>query len=53
MTKTLEELEKEISIIKERNAKVELAKAWEISIYRKISILILTYITMIIVMFSL
>lgn len=42
------ELENEILKIKERNAKVELDKAWETSITRKICICVLTYIVVVI-----
>lgn len=42
------DLEKEIESIKERNKKVELDKAWETSITRRICICILTYIVVII-----
>ena len=41
-------LEKEIQEIKQRNKKVEADKAWEISLTRKISIAILTYIVIVI-----
>lgn len=44
----IKELEKEILKIKERNAKVELDKAWETSFTRKICICILTYIVVVI-----
>ncbi len=44
----INELEKEIEKIKERNKKVELDKAWETSWTRKICIMILTYIVVII-----
>lgn len=37
------DLEKEIIAIKARNQKVEADKAWETSLFRKISILIITY----------
>ena len=37
-------IEKEIEKIKERNNRVEMDKAWETSIFRKIIITILTYI---------
>lgn len=37
-------IEEEIQIIKERNKRVEVDKAWETSIIRKILILITTYI---------
>lgn len=43
----LKEIEEEILKIKERNKKVELDKAWETSITRKVSICILTYIVVI------
>jgi hypothetical protein len=39
----LEELEKEVLAIQERNRKVEADKAWETSLERKIVITILTY----------
>lgn len=40
-------LEEEIEKIKERNKKVELDKAWETSLIRKICICVLTYIVVI------
>ena len=46
-----EELDKEITKIKERNKKVELDKKWETSWTRKICICILTYIVVIIYSF--
>ena len=42
------ELENEIQMIKERNKRVELDKAWETSWTRKICICILTYIVVVI-----
>lgn len=42
------ELENEIIKIKERNKKVELDKAWETSLTRKLCICILTYIVVVI-----
>lgn len=42
------ELENEILKIKERNKKVELDKAWETSLTRKICICVLTYIVVLI-----
>ncbi len=42
------ELENEILKIKERNKKVELDKAWETSLTRKICICVLTYIVVVI-----
>lgn len=47
------EIVKEIENIKLRNQKVELDKAWETSIFRKISIILITYITMSLVMWYL
>jgi hypothetical protein len=41
-------LKKEIELIKERNQRVELDKAWETSLARKIIIAILTYIVIVI-----
>ena len=42
------EIENEILKIKERNKRVELDKAWETSLIRKICICILTYIVVVI-----
>ncbi|MBR9706500.1 hypothetical protein GOV14_05675 [Candidatus Pacearchaeota archaeon] len=44
----LAKLEKEISIIKKRNKRVELDKAWETSFIRKILIFLLTYVVIVI-----
>ena len=44
----MENLEKEIDNIKNRNKRVELDKAWETSFTRKICIMILTYIVVVI-----
>lgn len=41
---SLIDLEKEIKKIKERNKKVEIDKAWETSLTRKIILIIFTYI---------
>ena len=43
----MEELQKEIEEIKERNKRVELDKKWETSLTRKICIALLTYIVVI------
>lgn len=40
-------LEKEVRLIKERNARVEADKAWETSWARKIAIVLLTYIVVV------
>ena len=49
----VEHLEKEIEVLKARNARVEKEKAWETSWQRKISILGFTYILMLLVFFIL
>ena len=49
----LAELALRISSIEARNRRVELEKAWELSLTRKISILALTYLVMILVFWSL
>ncbi|MEK7616976.1 MAG: hypothetical protein AAB414_02895 [Patescibacteria group bacterium] len=41
---TIQDLEKEIDAIKERNRRVEREKAWEVSWTRKVMIVFLTYI---------
>jgi len=41
-------LEKEIQEIKDRNKRVELDKAWETSLFRKVLIVIFTYIVIVI-----
>jgi preprotein translocase subunit SecF len=43
----MENIEKEIEEIKERNRRVEMDKAWETSLTRKILIAILTYIVIV------
>ena len=48
----MENLEEEITKIKERNKRVELDKKWEISGTRKICIGILTYIVVLIYSYS-
>ena len=40
----IEEIQKEINLIKERNKKVEPDKAWEVSVFRVISVVIMTYL---------
>ncbi len=44
MEKKIKELEKKIELIEKRNKKVEGDKAWETSFFRKILIIVLTYI---------
>jgi preprotein translocase subunit SecF len=40
----LEQIRAELEVIKTRNAKVEADKAWETSLFRKLLILVLTYL---------
>lgn len=42
---TADELEKEINLIKIRNERVEVDKAWETSLERKILLIVFTYIS--------
>ncbi len=49
----IEELKRRIRAIEERNQKVEAEKAWETSIYRKLSLTVLTYFVMCLVFWSL
>ena len=44
---TIEQLQKDINLIKERNKKVEADKSWETSLARKIIIAIMTYVTIV------
>jgi hypothetical protein len=48
---TLEQLQKEVESIKERNSRVEADKAWETSLFRKLLILVTTYILVSLTMF--
>lgn len=49
---TIAKLSKEIDLIKQRNARVELDKKWETSLVRRILIAFLTYLIMILFMSS-
>lgn len=49
MEERIKALEAEIQELKERNARVELDKAWEVSDCRKLSICVLTYVITMIV----
>jgi len=42
---SLEELSKEINIIKERNSRVEIDKKWETSLTRRILLIVFTYLS--------
>lgn len=44
MDERLQQLEKEITALKERNARVEADKAWEVSWFRMFSVALVTYI---------
>ncbi len=44
----MEELKKEIEKIEKRNKKVEMDKAWETSLTRRVCIMILTYLVVVI-----
>lgn len=47
----LEQIKKDIQEIKDRNAKVEIDKAWETSLFRKILVAVLTYIVIVLFFF--
>ncbi|MDB5258932.1 MAG: hypothetical protein JWO73_140 [Candidatus Taylorbacteria bacterium] len=44
MEERLKEIEQDIQDIKDRNSKVGAEKAWEVSLFRKVSIAAITYI---------
>lgn len=44
MEDQIKQIQKELEVIKNRNKKVEENKAWETSFFRKISIIVITYI---------
>lgn len=47
----IEQIKKDIEEIKARNTRVELDKAWETSLFRKILIVVLTYIVIVLFFF--
>ena len=47
----IEEIKKDIQEIKERNRRVEIDKAWEVSVSRKILIAVLTYLVIVLFFF--
>ncbi len=51
MQDKIEQLEKEVEIIKQRNLRVEADKAWETSAFRIFSLCLITYIIAAIVMY--
>jgi membrane protease YdiL (CAAX protease family) len=44
MENRISNIEKELTLIKERNVRVEAEKAWETSIFRKATIAVITYV---------
>ncbi len=52
MEAEIEEIKKELFLIKNRNKIVEENKAWEISLFRRVSIICLTYVLAAIVMYT-
>jgi hypothetical protein len=53
MDEKIKQLEKEIQEIRARNKRVELEKAWETSLLRSVSILVVTYSLVVVVMYFL
>jgi len=51
MDEEILKLKKEIELIKERNARVEVDKAWETSLVRKVLVAVLTYIVIVLFFF--
>lgn len=51
MESKIKQIEKDLEIIKSRNRRVEQDKAWETSLFRKVSILIITYVVASFVMY--
>jgi len=47
----LEQIKKDIQEIKERNVRVEIDKAWETSLFRKVLVAVLTYIVIVLFFF--
>jgi preprotein translocase subunit SecF len=47
----IEQIKKDIQEIKERNARVEMDKAWEMSMARKLLVAVLTYIVIVLFFF--
>lgn len=45
-------LEQEIAALKERNTRVEADKAWEVSIFRKMTIAIITYVVAVALLYA-
>jgi hypothetical protein len=49
----LSQLEERVKTIETRNSRVEKDKAWELSTFRKLLVAVLTYLTMVVVFYSL
>lgn len=49
---SLEQLTKDVEVIKKRNGRVEMDKAWETSLFRKTLVLVTTYIVASLVMYA-
>jgi hypothetical protein len=49
---SIEKLEQRIEAIEQRNKKVELEKSWETSLFRKLTVVFLTYTVMVLLMHS-
>lgn len=49
---SLEQLTKDVEVIKKRNGRVEMDKAWETSLSRKTLVLVITYIVASLVMYA-
>jgi hypothetical protein len=48
----MKQFEKEIEIIKQRNKRVEADKAWEISLFRKVIIAVMTYLIVVLFLWT-
>ena len=52
MDERVTEIEKQLKVIQERNARVEADKAWETSAFRRITIALVTYVIASIVLYT-
>jgi hypothetical protein len=48
----MQEIKKDIELIKQRNQKVEADKAWETSLFRKIIITLMTYLVVVLFLWT-
>ncbi len=51
MEDQIKQIQEELGVIKNRNKKVEQNKAWETSLFRRVSIIVITYIVASVVMY--